>query len=89
MVDNKKPDSTPSPANKNASKGSDKEKEKSEKDKKDQALELSFLEADDDFEEFPTEEWKQSSSAEVLDETIWEDNWDDDNIEEDFAKQLK
>ena len=83
MVETKKSDS--SGTNKNKSNEKDKEKDKD----KAQALELSFLEADDDFEEFPAEEWKQSTHGEIADETIWEDNWDDDNIEEDFAKQLK
>lgn len=32
-----------------------------------------------DFQEQPDDE----------DLTIWEDNWDDDNIEDDFCKQLK
>ena len=27
--------------------------------------------------------------ADDEDLTIWEDNWDDDNIEDDFCKQLK
>lgn len=59
-------------------------------------VDLGFLEADDDFEEFPAEEWKAKKTAtgepvEEEDEplNIWEDNWDDDNIEEDFSKQLK
>ncbi|KAH9399174.1 26S proteasome complex subunit SEM1 [Tyrophagus putrescentiae] len=71
-------------------------------------VDLGFLEADDDFEEFPTEAWKSKlpGEKEVLagvggggvpgaaeeddaEANIWEDNWDDDNIEEDFSKQLK
>lgn len=63
-----------------------------------QNVNLDFLEADDDFEEFPMEEWdkeKRESAMMEDDEddiervNIWEDNWDDDNIEEDFSKQLK
>lgn len=84
MVDNKKNADTAAPSPK--TKGAEKEKETKEKS---QTLELSFLEADDDFEEFPTEEWKKDTHDEVDEESIWEDNWDDDNIEEDFAKQLK
>ena len=61
-------------------------------------VDLGFLEADDDFEEFATEEWNagvngQAAADAAAEEeervNIWEDNWDDDNIEEDFSKQLK
>ena len=62
-------------------------------------VDLGFLEADDDFEEFPAEEWSKvkgpgeavGAGVEEEDEpvNIWEDNWDDDNIEEDFSLQLK
>lgn len=69
-------------------------------------VDLGFLEADDDFEEFPTEAWKSKLPGEKevagvgggvpgaaeeddAEANIWEDNWDDDNIEEDFSKQLK
>lgn len=33
------------------------------------------------------EEWQEKPEDEEL--TIWEDNWDDDNIEDDFCQQLK
>ena len=70
-------------------------------------VDLGFLEADDDFEEFPAEAWKSTkqpgekdlangvngqvgaTEEEDAEANIWEDNWDDDNIEEDFSKQLK
>lgn len=32
-------------------------------------------------------DWQGKAEDEDL--TIWEDNWDDDNIEDDFSKQLK
>ena len=35
----------------------------------------------------PFSEWQGQPEDEDL--TIWEDNWDDDNIEDDFCKQLK
>ena len=59
-----------------------------------QVVDLGFLEADDDFEEFQAEEWKEKLPGDSGEEdteqvNIWEDNWDDDNIEEDFSKQLK
>ncbi|KAK2726236.1 hypothetical protein QYM36_000629 [Artemia franciscana] len=52
--------------------------------------ELGLLEEDDEFEEFPVDNWEED--AEASDETtgdVWEDNWDDDNIEDDFYKMLK
>lgn len=40
---------------------------------------------DDDFEEFPAEDWQTKEES----FPVWEDNWDDDDVEEDFAEQLK
>ncbi|KAI7835023.1 hypothetical protein BX661DRAFT_195578 [Kickxella alabastrina] len=37
------------------------------------------LEEDDEFEEFDDKE----------DVTLWDDNWDDDDLEDDFSKQLR
>jgi len=49
---------------------------------------LGSLEEDDEFEEFPVEEWVESNQDE--DEVnVWEDNWDDDNVEDDFNNQLR
>lgn len=39
---------------------------------------------DDDFEEFPAEDWQTKEES----FPVWEDNWDDDDVEEDFAQQL-
>lgn len=39
---------------------------------------------DDDFEEFPAEDWQTKEEN----FPVWEDNWDDDDIEEDFCQQL-
>uniref|UniRef100_A0A2K6L8L4 26S proteasome complex subunit SEM1 n=2 Tax=Rhinopithecus TaxID=542827 RepID=A0A2K6L8L4_RHIBE len=41
---------------------------------KKQPVDLGLLEEDDEFEEFPAEDW---------------DNWDDDNVEDDFSNQLR
>ncbi|XP_054162815.1 26S proteasome complex subunit SEM1-like [Oppia nitens] len=57
-------------------------------DKSEQKVDLGLLEEDDEFEEFPAEVWKEKCDNEE-DVNLWEDNWDDDNIEEDFSKQLK
>merc|ERR1711890_93470 len=49
------------------------------------AVDLGLLEED---EEFPAEEWdaKQEDQTDV---NVWEDNWDDDAIEDDFSIQLR
>merc|ERR1712035_47518 len=49
---------------------------------------LGVLEEDDEFEEFPAEDWKQVNDDEKVDE-VWEENWEDDNIEDDFSIQLR
>ena len=50
--------------------------------------ELGLLEEDDEFEEFPAEEWGEDKE-DKSDLHQWEDNWDDDNIEDDFSLQLR
>merc|ERR1712227_304172 len=49
---------------------------------------LGLLEEDDEFEEFPAEDWGggEEDSGDI---NVWEDNWDDDNIEDDFSRQLR
>lgn len=44
------------------------------------------LEEDDEFEEFPADEWGEAEKEKQI---HWEENWDDDNKEDDFSKQLK
>ena len=41
---------------------------------------------DDEFDEFPSEEWEEDDKEPLI---FWEEKWDDDNIEDDFSKQLK
>ncbi|CAG2116311.1 unnamed protein product, partial [Medioppia subpectinata] len=65
-----------------------KDSKDSKVDKNDTKLDLGLLEEDDEFEEFPAEVWKEKDETEE-EVNLWEDNWDDDNIEEDFSKQLK
>jgi len=48
---------------------------------------MGLLEEDDEFEEFPNEEEGQSVEEEIA--KVWEDNWDDDTVEEDFSQQLR
>ncbi|KAB8255121.1 DSS1/SEM1 family-domain-containing protein [Aspergillus pseudonomiae] len=53
------------------------------------------LEEDDEFEDFPVEDWPQeeteqaSGSANGANGHLWEESWDDDDAAEDFSKQLK
>jgi 26 proteasome complex subunit DSS1 len=53
--------------------------------------ELGLLEEDDEFEEFETEDWNEVDKDAENDKelNLWEDNWDDDNIEDDFTMQLR
>ncbi|CAO3622183.1 unnamed protein product [Cunninghamella echinulata] len=44
---------------------------------------LGALEEDDEFEEFDAEDEDKDDTH------YWEDNWDDDDIEDDFSQQLK
>ncbi|KAF9565207.1 hypothetical protein CPC08DRAFT_734103 [Agrocybe pediades] len=62
---------------------------------------LGVLEEDDEFEEFPVADWDDSKtdlahlggaapgSAKSGGDKLWEDNWDDDDIEDDFSVQLR
>ncbi|KAJ5562004.1 hypothetical protein N7535_003533 [Penicillium sp. DV-2018c] len=54
------------------------------------------LEEDDEFEDFPVEDWPQEeaepnagSAGNGGSEHLWEESWDDDDAAEDFSKQLQ
>ncbi|MCJ1267498.1 26S proteasome complex subunit [Lobaria immixta] len=50
------------------------------------------LEEDDEFEDFPVEDWplEDAEGPGERDNThLWEESWDDDDTSEDFSKQLK
>ncbi|RMZ87519.1 hypothetical protein DV736_g5251, partial [Chaetothyriales sp. CBS 134916] len=49
-----------------------------------------ILEEDDEFEDFPVEDWPQEDT-EVPGSTthLWEESWDDDDENEEFSKQLR
>lgn len=48
------------------------------------------LEEDDEFEDFPVENWTQEDTEVPGDNThLWEESWDDDDTSEDFSAQLK
>ncbi|VDK48316.1 unnamed protein product [Anisakis simplex] len=62
----------------------DKEKEEPKK------IEMQSVEEDDEFEEFPLQDWQAKENAEEEEElSVWEDNWDDEAHENDFSKQLR
>ncbi|EGX53333.1 hypothetical protein TWF173_010557 [Orbilia oligospora] len=49
------------------------------------------LDEDDEFEDFPAEEWEEDET-EVPGggkPNLWEESWDDDDLSEDFSKQLR
>jgi len=49
---------------------------------------LNVLEEDDEFEEFEQDNWdiRREDQSDIK---VWEDNWDDDNIDSDFANHLR
>ena len=55
---------------------------------KDKKLDITSLEEDDEFEEFPVEEWSQDD-LDTEDKRLWEEHWDDDVIETPLVEQLK
>ena len=57
-------------------------------DKTEAKVDLGLLEEDDEFEEFPADSANKNLEADK-EANVWEDNWDDDNVEDDFANQLR
>ncbi|KAI0084146.1 DSS1/SEM1 family-domain-containing protein [Irpex rosettiformis] len=69
--------------------------------KEDEQPTLGVLEEDDEFEEFEVADWDDShtdlahlggkapGAAKSGGDKLWEDNWDDDDIEDDFSVQLR
>ncbi|EOD46717.1 DSS1/SEM1 domain-containing protein [Neofusicoccum parvum] len=57
---------------------------------KDQQKPAAALEEDDEFEDFPVEDWEQEDTELPASNThLWEESWDDDDTSEDFSAQLK
>ncbi|KAK8512116.1 hypothetical protein GQ457_16G024060 [Hibiscus cannabinus] len=51
-------------------------------------VKLDLFEDDDEFEEFEiNEEWDNEEGKEVMQQ--WEDDWDDDDVTDDFSLQLR
>ena len=58
----------------------------SDKDKS--SVDIALLEEDDEFEEFPSDEWDENCEDDD-DINVWEDKWDDDNVEDDISNPLR
>ncbi|KAI9797603.1 MAG: hypothetical protein M1833_005386 [Piccolia ochrophora] len=57
---------------------------------KEQQKPTAALEEDDEFEDFPVEDWGPEDTDVPKDNThLWEESWDDDDTSEDFSAQLK
>jgi 26 proteasome complex subunit DSS1 len=79
--------------NPNANKKTEENKDKTTTGKdetttKDKKLDITSLEEDDEFEEFPVEEWSQDD-LDTEDKRLWEEHWDDDVAETPLIEQLK
>ncbi|KAJ9652570.1 26S proteasome complex subunit [Neophaeococcomyces mojaviensis] len=49
-----------------------------------------LLEEDDEFEDFPVEDWSQEDATMPSGTThLWEESWDDDDENDDFSKALR
>lgn len=65
---------------------SSKEGAKVEATKESSALEL--LEEDDEFEEFEGASWEELD-RQGEDKQLWQDDWDDDDVNDEFTQQLR
>ncbi|KZT52942.1 hypothetical protein CALCODRAFT_69079 [Calocera cornea HHB12733] len=78
--------------------------EKPAEEKKEPLPQLGALEEDDEFEEFETQDWEDAetdlsflktdpgaptASGQPASDSLWEENWDDDDVDEDFSKLLR
>lgn len=64
--------------------------EVSKKDNKEKQVDpAQFDEDDDDFEEFDVEDWEKEKNQEQIGIKQWQEDWDDEDIDTDFAKELK
>merc|ERR1712189_7085 len=58
-------------------------------DKTEKAVDLGILEEDDEFEEFPAEDWKEVTDTDPKNDAVWECNWEDEDNFDDFNHQLR
>lgn len=59
-----------------------------EKQEPTNVVDTDVLEEDDDFEEFEDDHWDEAV-PQIEDDLQWEDNWDDEEDDDDFAKRLR
>ncbi|CAH8853869.1 unnamed protein product [Trichobilharzia szidati] len=72
----------------NDTKGKSKENAVEKKSSKPaEKVDVAILEEDDDFEEFPAHACSGVPAGEEA--TLWEDNWDDDIVDDEFTHQLR
>ncbi|KAI5801705.1 DSS1/SEM1 family-domain-containing protein [Peziza echinospora] len=66
-------------------------KDAEQKKEQQPALQKGFsLEEDDEFEDFPVEDWEDTETEVPGGKAnLWEDSWDDDDTSEDFSSQLR
>lgn len=67
------------------------EKKAAEETQKEQRTQqLALLEEDDEFEDFPVENWtEEESQVPGGNAHLWEEGWDDDDQDEEFSRQLR
>lgn len=49
---------------------------------------VEILDEDDEFEEFPQENWN-ASLEDHAEQQQWQEDWDDDDVDDDFCAQLR
>lgn len=57
-----------------------------------ETLNKKTLEEEDEFEDFPVDSWPNSETvkeATNVQTNLWEEDWDDVEVEDDFTKELK
>lgn len=51
---------------------------------------IKTLEEDDEFEDFPEDtEWSNEANPQLSSANLWEEDWDDDDIQDEFSKKLR
>ncbi|KAJ3299419.1 hypothetical protein HK104_009021 [Borealophlyctis nickersoniae] len=49
---------------------------------------MSSIEDDDEFEDFSVEDWTEADEDRE-DSELWQDNWDDEDLDDEFSRQLR
>eukprot|EP00055_Hartaetosiga_balthica_P002234 m.3203 g.3203 ORF g.3203 m.3203 type:complete len:63 (+) comp2030_c0_seq1:55-243(+) len=50
---------------------------------------VQLMQEDDEFEEFPEEEWADEENEKSNENELWDDNWEEEDVEDDFSIRLK